>query len=153
EEISEVFRTKPVFRRGPPHVLFVCGGPVSGATASMRGEFINWAKTGLPDFAVLLAEDAFREASFAGPPRFINLARFEKLVADISDCIIIFPESAGSYAEVGYFAAIEEVRTKVLVVNDRKFEAVDSFVSLGPVSTINVDSYLQPALHVSSQGT
>jgi hypothetical protein len=152
EEIAGVFRTKPIFRRWPPHVLFVCGGPVSGGTASMRSEFISWARTALPDFTVLLAENAFKEALLHDPPRFINLAIFEKLVAEISDCILIFPESAGSFAEIGYFAAIEEVRTKVLVVNDRRFEAVDSFVSLGPVSAINVDSYLQPALHVNSPG-
>jgi len=99
----------------------------------------------------VLAENAFKEALF-GPPTFINLARFEKLVAEISDCVLIFPESEGSLAEVGYFAAIEEIRAKVLVVNDRRFEAVDSFVTLGPVSAINVDSYLQPALHVDSPG-
>jgi hypothetical protein len=152
DEIADIFRTKPIFRRWPPHVLFVCGGPVSGAP-SMRSEFISWATMALPDFTVLLAENAFKETLFDGPPIFINLAKFEKLVAEISDCILIFPESAGSLAEIGYFAAIEEVRTKVLVVNDRRFEAVDSFVSLGPVSAINVDSYLQPALHVNSVGT
>jgi hypothetical protein len=151
EEIAKVFRNKPIFRRWPPHVLFVCGGPIGGAV-SMRSEFISWAKTALPDFTVVLAENAFKEALF-GPPAFINLAKFEKLVAEISDCVLIFPESDGSLAEVGYFAAVEEIRTKVLVVNDRRFEAVDSFVSLGPVSAINVDSYLQPALHVNSPGT
>jgi hypothetical protein len=132
EEVGSIFKNKPVFQRRPPHVLFVCGGPISAGPTSMRRDFIDWAKAALPDFMVLLAEDAFKEALFHHPRKFINLATFERLVAEISDCIIIFPESAGSFAEVGYFSALKDVRTKVLVVNDRKFEGVDSFVTLGP---------------------
>jgi hypothetical protein len=149
-ELRLIFKAKPVFQRKTLHVLFVCGGPVAGD--SMRAEFIKWAKIALPDFKVLLAEDAFKEALFHDPPKFINLAVFEKLIAEISDVILIFPESAGSLAEVGYFSAIEGVRNKILVVNDRRYEAEDSFVTLGPVSAINAESFLQPALHVCSPG-
>jgi hypothetical protein len=147
QEIGSLFRDKPVFRRSKSHFMFVCGGAIKAGATTMRRQFISWAQSSLPDFNIVVAEHAFPEATL-DHPEFINLAQFEHLVAQISDCVLIFPESAGSYAEIGYFAATATIRRKVLVVNNRKFETKDSFVNLGPVSTIDGKSTLRPALHL-----
>jgi hypothetical protein len=147
KEVGFVFKTKPVFQKRCPLVLFVCGGKLG--EPSIRESFIKWSATALPDFKVLLAEQAFKEVVAQDPRKFIDLALFEKLIADISDCILIFPESVGSWAEVGYFSAIEGVRNKILVVNNLKYEATDSFITLGPISVIDEHSFLKPTLHVS----
>jgi hypothetical protein len=118
----------------------------------MRRQFVDWARTALPDFVVVLAESAFRETLFHDPPEFINLSKFETLVAEISDCVLIFPESAGSFAEVGYFSMVDGVSQKVLIANDLKFQAEESFANLGPISTFNETSWLRPAIHVVTGG-
>jgi hypothetical protein len=152
EEVGAVFRTKPLFQKKTRHIMFVCGGKVDGSKPTMRHEFVNWARTELPDFILILAEAAFREALLHDPPRFVNLSKFEHLVAQISDCVLIFPESDGSFAEVGYFSSVDSVRRKVLVASDVSHQA-DSFLNLGPIDTFNKKSFLQPAVHVTAAGT
>jgi hypothetical protein len=149
-EVGAVFKTKRIFQNRSRHVIFVCGGKIDGPTPTMRSQFINWARTELPDFILVLAETAFREALFHDPPKFINLSKFERLVAQISDCVLIFPESAGSFAEIGCFSTLSTVRKKVLVANDLSHQAADSFTNLGPIDTINRNSFLRPAIHIST---
>lgn len=147
EEVGSLFRDKPVFRRANAHLLFVCGGAIKADSVTMRRSFMTWARSYLSDFSVVVAEHAFPQAT-EGSSEFINLAKFEKLVADVSDCVVIFPESAGSYAEVGYFSAVNDIRKKVLVVNKNEYQTRDSFVNLGPISTIDERSVLRPAVHL-----
>ena len=151
-EVGTVFKTKPIFQNRSRHVVFVCGGKIDGSAPTMRGRFLTWARTELPDFIVILAERAFKEALFHDPPRFINLSKFEQLVAQISDCVLIFPESAGSFAETGYFSTVDAVRQKVLVANDLSHQAAESFTNLGPLDTFNKKSLFQPTVHVSTAG-
>ena len=151
-EVGAVFKTKPIFQNKSRHVVFVCGGKIDGPTPTMRGRFLIWAQAELPDFIFILAEKAFKEALFHDPPRFINLSKFELLVAQISDCVLIFPESAGSFAETGYFSMVDAVRQKVLIANDLSHQAAESFTNLGPIDTFNKKSFLQPAVHVSTAG-
>src|SRR5207244_674869 len=68
------------------------------------------------------------------------------VLADLADCILIFPESAGSYAELGFFAAHSAITQKTLAVNKFEFQAQDSFISLGPLAAINRYSDYSPTL-------
>ena len=117
----------------------------------MRKQFLDWSTRELPQVVTVLAEQAFRDTLFHDPPKTYNLAVFESLIADISDCLILFPETPGAFAEMGLFSATK-VGSKVLIVNDLRYQAVDSFANLGPISTINRKSFLCPTLHVNADG-
>jgi len=151
-EVGSIFKSKPIFQNKSRHVIFVCGGQLNGPMPTMRSSFLNWAPGALPDCLFILAETAFKEALFHDPPVFINLSKFEQLVAQISDCVLIFPESAGSFAEIGYFSNVNTVRQKVLVANDLSHQAAESFTNLGPIDTLNRKSFLQPAIYISTTG-
>ena len=77
-------------------IVFVCGGSTDPSSLSRRAGFLSWAQTNIQDKALLLrAEIAYAAATERGK-KFINLSEFEGVLADISDCILIFPESAGA---------------------------------------------------------
>jgi len=46
-------------------------------------------------------------------PKFLNLSQFEYVLAAVADCVVIIPESVGSWAETGYFSAIAGIRKNV----------------------------------------
>lgn len=144
-----VFKEKRVYHRKHRFILFVCGGRLGEGETSLRKEFIEWAEHNLPRFICLLAEDALKD-SFAGEGRtFVNLAKFESIIAEVADCVLIFPESEGSFAEVGFFAN-SVIREKTLIVNPLRFQAEDSFLNLGPIETINQDTFLK-IIHINEQ--
>jgi hypothetical protein len=148
-EIRTLFESKQVFRRKENPIVFVCGGPVGPNSRTMRRLFLDWAKVQLPFLVLILAESAFRETLFHDPPETLNLASFESFIAEVSDGIVIFPESEGSFAEIGFFSAIKKIRSKTLIVNNIVYQASDSFINLGPRKTIDSKSFLEPTLHVS----
>ncbi|QOP43748.1 hypothetical protein FJR45_07210 [Sulfurimonas sediminis] len=43
--------------------------------------------------------------------------------------LIIFPESVGSYTELGYFTAIDETKEKIYVVNDYNYSGAKSYLN------------------------
>lgn len=146
--LRRVFQEKRIFHRKHKFIVFVCGGRLEKGKRSLRKRFITWADNHLPEFICLSAEDALKD-SFAGEGRaFVNLATFESIIAEVSDCVLIFPESAGSLAEIGFFAN-SKVRDKTLVVNLLDFQAVDSFVNLGPIDTINSVSFLRSTIQIT----
>ncbi|BBF91615.1 hypothetical protein BLTE_03000 [Blastochloris tepida] len=59
------------------------------------------------------------------------------MIADLSHAIVLFPEAAGSYAEVGYFAGVKQIAKKTILVLDSKFQGSDSFISMGPARKID----------------
>jgi hypothetical protein len=150
ESLRKIFQEKRIFHRKHKFIIFVCGGRLEDGQASLRKQFIDWANEHLQEFICLLAEEALKD-NFAGEGRrFVNLARFESIIAEIADCVLIFPESAGSFAETGFFAN-SKIRKKTLVVNLLDFQTVDSFLNLGPIDTINVDSFLRWTIFVNAQ--
>jgi hypothetical protein len=150
ESLRTIFQEKRVFHRKHKFIVFVCGGRLEEGETSLRKQFIAWADHYLPEFICLLAEEALKD-NFAGEGRtFVNLARFESIIAEVADCVLIFPESAGSFAETGYFAK-SKIRKKTLVVNPLDFQTADSFLNLGPIDTINIDSFLRWTIHISAQ--
>jgi hypothetical protein len=149
--LRSVFREKRVYHRKSRFIIFVCGGRLEQEETSLRKQFIEWAADNLQDFICLMAEDALRD-SFSGEGRaFVNLAHFESIIAEVSDCVLIFPESAGSFAETGFFAN-STVREKTLIVNPLALQTVDSFLNLGPIETISSFSFLKPTVLIEGRG-
>ena len=113
---------------------------------------MEWAEHNLPQYICLLAEDALKD-NFVGEGRsFVNLAKFETVVADVADCVLIFPESAGSFAETGFFAN-SKISEKTLVANPFELQVEDSFLNLGPIDSISTVSVLKPTVLINVNQT
>lgn len=146
ESLRVVFQNKPVYLLNRPFFVFVCGGKLEPEQTSLRQQFIQWAEHQLPNFVCLLAENALKDNFVAGRRTFIDLARFESVIAGIADCVLIFPESPGSFAETGFFSGSRKIRGKTLVINPNE-EQSDSFLNRGPINTIDRFSFLRPTVH------
>jgi hypothetical protein len=143
--LTRLFNSGDAFQVTNLHFVFVCGGT---SPSCMRSQFLKWVGPEFPSLVPILAEAAFQKTQLVEPSEFPNLSRFEKLIADVADCVVIFPESAGSYAELGLFSNLREIRKKILVVNELRFQASNSFLQLGPIDEINTKSRFRPALHL-----
>lgn len=127
-------------------VVFVCGGKIEPGVKNDRTFFLEWAKRHVSDQALcLLSEDAYRVTKIRST-KFINLSEFEKVLALVSDCVLVFPESAGSYSELGIFATVDQIRNKTLIANRSEHLVHDSFLLQGPIHTINIKSNFQPGV-------
>lgn len=138
EMVRNVFKDKDVYQTKSRHIIFLCGGSIAPRSKSMRRNFLSYSKKALPEFRFFLAEAATQDITNHNEPEFINIADFESLVADISDCIILFPESPGSFAEIGFFANSKAIE-KLLVANDIRKQN-DSFINTGIIDKINSKS-------------
>lgn len=144
--VAQLFEAPDTFILRDSNIVFVCGGPMD--RSSMRSRFCEYAKTDLKILRVFLAEDAEKDYVSHDNPDFHNVGEFEKIIADVSDCLMIFPESPGSYAELGFFSAHEQLRKKILVVNDFTLQGEDSFISRGPVELIDKYSHFKPTIQM-----
>jgi hypothetical protein len=144
-KVFDVFSSKKVFQRKNRHIIFVCGGSVQPRSRSMRHRFLKYSRDSIENFRFFLAEAATQDLTQHGEPQFINIADFETLVAEVSDCILLFPESAGSIAEIGFFANSTKAVKKLLVVNDLTMQS-DSFINIGLIDRINNKSIFRPII-------
>jgi hypothetical protein len=148
EEVRDVFVGRgAIYQRRDRPTIFVCGGDVAEGSQSVRAQFLRWAGIELTNFVPLLAEAAYRESYSEDSPEFINLSSFERLIAEVCDCVLIFPESVGSYAEMGLFSGTQ-IKRKILVANEDTYYNRDTFLNLGPIATIDGRSALRPAIPI-----
>jgi hypothetical protein len=148
-EVRRLFENKPIFHRRAKPFVFVCGGSTAKRSKKMRGRFLSWAKRRLSEVVFVLAEDAYNYTSLYDPPELVNLSEFEEVIGEIADCVVVFPESAGSFAELGLFSGHEKIRQKTLVINTVAGVSSESFINLGPVATIDRHSFLKPSLPIA----
>ena len=148
DEVAKVFTEEKIFAVAERRIVFVCGGPYGSRRRSTRARFLRYASTEIPYLHFFRAEDAARDLTSYGPPDFVNIGRFEELIAEIAHCILIFPERPGSIAELGYFSQDEELRKTLLVANNIAYQAQDSFINLGPVTLVDSGSNFRPTIHL-----
>lgn len=143
-ELQVVLETHPIYAGGSETpVLLVCGA--EGDTGT-RPRCIKRLKQAYPDALVLRAEDCW-----SGKDGALDLAEFEEILVSISDCTILFPESPGSYAETGYFAAkASALGEKLLVASPLELQTRDSFLNRGPFRAINKVSRFHDCLWVGN---
>ena len=137
--IKSQFQANKFKQKKDRHLIFLCGGPVSPYSRSLRKKFIRYSQNNLPKFRIILAETVVKDISQHNDPSFFNIADFETFIADISDCLLIFPESPGSLAEIGFFSNNEKTLRKILAVTDLNKQH-DSFIYIGPVDKIDSKS-------------
>jgi hypothetical protein len=63
----------------------------------------------------------------------VNLCLFEASLADYVDLIVIFPDSPGSFAELGMFSVAPGVCPKLLLMIKAEHEGTASFINRGPI--------------------
>jgi len=119
------------------NIIFVCGGNLD---YHMRIKFKEYCKLHRPEFEIFFPEFAMRDYFSGEHADPFDIADFETLVGELSHAVVIFPEAPGSYAEVGYFAAIPHIAGKVILALDSQYQSKDSFISLGPARKINETS-------------
>ncbi|TDY76990.1 UNVERIFIED_ORG: hypothetical protein C7429_110148 [Pantoea allii] len=123
--------TKKGFYRGSNSKLsvFLCGGDVANHQ-SWRHQFAQFlAKATNVD--VFYPEDLFDDL-LAGQGQH-SLLSLENILAEAVDVIILFPESPGSFTELGAFSNNENLRKKLICIQDSKFKSKRSFINYGPI--------------------
>ncbi|MDD2932783.1 MAG: retron St85 family effector protein [Methylotenera sp.] len=147
EHLEALFQNGEAYTSPHQHLSFVCGAN-SQVQDSLRTRFLAYLSTST-DHSILpiLAEHAIDEflSSDVGGHSKPDLAEFENLIGECVDSILIFPESPGSFAELGFFGALEKVRSKTLIVNLREHQG-NSFINLGLIPIFNSNSSYNPML-------
>jgi hypothetical protein len=123
-----------------PNRIFILGGITNGKDehpTTMRGQFLSLCmKTSLSyDWleAIITPEDYLDWWAFSG---YDNLLEFERDACLLSHGVVLFPESPGSYSELGLLSGDEDISEKMIVVVDNAYlEGADSrsFIYLGPL--------------------
>jgi hypothetical protein len=112
-------------------IVFVCGGTNSDGKTALRHQFLEAVTKLTHPIVPILAENSF-------PHQLIerNLQKFEEFLATAANCVLIFAESVGSFAETGMLAALPMVVKKTFVINTRAEAEAKSFLNLGPIKLI-----------------
>ena len=100
-----------------------CETPFEGRRSSCLG-----------DREIVLAEDFTRLSVFSA--HYKDILEFESDLAQITELIILFCESAGSFAELGSFASVDEIAKRLLVVLRDFYANANSFITLGPITNL-----------------
>lgn len=122
-----------------PKFVFVCGKKFSSSeeyNKSNRGIIDKYLKTKSKDVFIVLSEKLW-EDSFDSD---IDLLTFEEFLAEVSDAIILFVESPGSFCELGAFAYADKLFSdKLIIVIDEKYKGNKSFIITGPTAKAKKD--------------
>lgn len=116
-----------------PKFIFLCGKGFNSQeeyTLSNRGIVDGFIRRLLPDTHIVLSEQMWEDAFDDS----IDLLIFEEFLAEVSDAIILFVESPGSFCELGAFAYADTLFSdKLIIVMDEKHRGSKSFIATGPV--------------------
>ncbi len=117
-----------------PKFVFLCGSAFHSTEEyerSNRGIIEKFLTKGQEDIRIVLSEKLW-EDSFNSS---IDLLTFEDFLAEVSDCIVLFVESPGSYCELGAFAYANQLFSKkLIIVIDEKYKNDKSFILTGPTA-------------------
>ena len=145
--VAQAFRSDSTYIMRDSNIVFVCGGPTD--EPSMRKRFLDYGHVQLSHLRMFLAEDAEKDYVTNEDAELHNVGEFEEIIGEIADCLIIFPESPGSYAELGYFAKNDELSKKILVVNNVDLQGKDSFIRRGPIYRIDAVSKFRTEIQIT----
>lgn len=132
----QLIRTGYSVRRSG-NIVFVCGG---NSASDMRMQFKSFCQSKRIDFEIFFPEFAMKDYFSNDHVSQFDITEFELIIGNLSHAIVMFPEAAGSYAELGYFSHVDELAKKIILVLDQKWQSKDSFMSMGPVKKIGSKS-------------
>ena len=133
-----------------PKFVFLCGKGFSSQeeyALSSRGIVDDFIRKLLPDTHIVLSEQMWED----GFDDSIDLLIFEEFLAEVSDAIILFVESPGSFCELGAFAYADSLFSdKLIIVMDEKHRGSKSFIATGPVLKAKEDGSKIVYAHIKS---
>lgn len=118
-----------------PKFIFLCGKGFDknikdSYWSTNRGTIHRYMEKLLPDINIVLSEQLWED----GFDSKIDLLTFEEFLAEVSDAIILFVESPGSFCELGAFAYADALFSdKMIIVLDEQYRDDRSFIATGPV--------------------
>ncbi|UNK56181.1 retron St85 family effector protein [Pseudoxanthomonas daejeonensis] len=152
--IVSFFRRGDLHFRTDIHLCFVCGAadPLKGEPPKWRRQFLDWVAVNEGKIICVKAENAVTDLLREVDERRTSkdLSIIEETIADTVDSLLLFPESPGSFAELGLFSANDAIGRKMLVAVEHQYQG-DSFIILGPVKRINAISSFTPLPIVISE--
>lgn len=132
DNIESIFKKIKLFRKHLD-VVFVFG---SASSTSYRTKFLKYSESsGLSIFKFITIESLYEDIlEFSSKhkgvsARKIELAKLEYEAINNAYSILLFPESFGSCAELGYFSFSEKSRDKIIVLNNNKYNNKDTYVN------------------------
>ncbi|MDR7068817.1 hypothetical protein J2X02_001668 [Pseudoxanthomonas japonensis] len=154
ERLSNFFSRGDIFYSTDFHLCFVCGGadPEPGHPPTLRRRFLDWAAQNAQKLVCVQAESAVTDLlRRAGERRKAGtLSDIESTIAETVDSLLLFPESPGSFAELGMFSVDKEIAGKMLVTLLPEHQ-VDSFLMLGPIRNVSTESEFSPVPWILTQ--
>ncbi|WP_279151332.1 retron St85 family effector protein [Photobacterium iliopiscarium] len=131
--IAHVIKSKIFVARNKKKVtVFLCGADIKNdktARSKMATIFEYY-----PRYELLYPEDLFDDL-LAGQGQY-SLLELENILADSVDAIVLFPESPGSFAEIGAFSNNKKLAQKMVVLSNKKYKSNKSFINYGPYRLI-----------------
>lgn len=122
-----------------PKFVFLCGKQFSEKIPyfeTNRGIIDKFLKSKSKDIYIVLSEQLWEENFNSN----IDLLTFEEFLAEVSDCIILFVESPGSFCELGAFSYADKLFSdKLAIIIDQKYVGDKSFIITGPTAKARKD--------------
>ncbi|MDN0128156.1 MULTISPECIES: retron St85 family effector protein [Yersinia] len=115
--------------------VFLCGGDVANEKYGRHKMAALLSK--YRRYEILYPEDLFDDL-LAGQGQY-SLLSLENMLAEAVDVIIIFPESPGSYAELGAFSNNTDLAKKLICIQDNRFKSKKSFINYGPIRLLKTN--------------
>jgi hypothetical protein len=138
-------------------VIFVFGRNTEPqAIASGRTAFLEFTKNQIETpfkFITIetlytdLRKNAFKSKGVQSEK--IHLAELESIAIKNAFSILIFPESPGSFAELGFFSADKETRKKIVVSNNVSYHSEQSYVN-SLIELIHEKRQIKPLLFIEN---
>jgi hypothetical protein len=125
---------------------FICGGTSSNGVRALRHQFLD--RVTVPPIRIV---PVLAERTFAHQLVERNLQKFEEFLASTADCVLVFVESPGSFAETGLFAALPQVVEKTFIVNTRNEAQENSFLNTGPIKLIRKASQFDSVFELAEK--
>ena len=116
-----------------PKFVFLCGKAYGDGEydETNRGITHKYLRHKSEDIFIVLSEKLWEDSFDSN----IDLLTFEEFLAEVSDSIILFVESPGSFCELGAFAYAEKLFSdKLIIVIDEKYRGDKSFIITGPTA-------------------
>lgn len=121
-----------------PKFVFLCGAAYSENEyeETNRGIIDRYLKSKTKNIFIVLSEKLWEDSFDSN----IDLLTFEEFLAEVSDAIILFVESPGSFCELGAFAYAEKLFSdKLIIVIDERHKKDKSFIITGPTAKAQKD--------------
>ena len=121
-----------------PKFVLLCGKAYDPKdfAESNRGIITRYFQSKAKNVHIVLSESLWEEGFNSN----IDLLTFEEFLAEISDLIILFVESPGSFCELGAFAYADKLFSdKLVIVIDEQRKGEKSFIITGPTAKAEKD--------------